>query len=625
MTLELDLEGPEARVPTRLVDRPRRSAGRPPGSDVLFAVGPYSVSEGLVRAPGAWIVRARDPNGEEALLQLAHLRPLKSAAERAVRAHVEQTLLARTTALLDEHDRVVLAHGGVDRIDGTRVLFWAMPLPERAHRLGNPLKHLASLDHLLAAGTAIARRIARRHELGRFEPLLSEQLFLITEEDAELIGVPVGVPSDWLADDMPSPRIAPEEAAAGHSTVFGDVWRLGQALSVLAAGFEPLPPELRDLLGRLTAQSSSARPQRASEVVVELDAVRRSIDASARVSEGATVAMTIALSHEEVTDLVLRSMGESTHVEAQTAVSDEPVPPWAFFFEPEDYRIFEATMQEVAPPDLTDADCAELARLCRGQASDRWALLIRTYLAIEADTLFGSAIPDATIADAPLSFEEDTLVPSATIVDGALDPAEVAETRTVAPLVYVPEPIPTGAFGNDESSVEIELPIAEVVKAVEPEGRRSRRRWMLGSLLVLALLGAFAFAAGRPGDAAVAPADHGVVIETGTPNALIVREDGTVLGPGPVTIAVPEGGEIAVLIAAIDHRPERIVLPTGGKLRVSLDPLPEDPKRCSFEVPSGATFEGIAAELDGTTVRGAAVVRTHDGSTTRASIVRCEG
>src|SRR5688572_3270097 len=123
MTLELDLDGSEARVPTRLVDRPRRVAALPSlssDSDVLFVVGPYSVTRGLVRAPGAWIVEARDPHGLEVLLQLVHLRPLKSDAERAERTHLEQTVLARTTALLDEQDRIVLAHGGVDRVDGTR-------------------------------------------------------------------------------------------------------------------------------------------------------------------------------------------------------------------------------------------------------------------------------------------------------------------------------------------------------------------------------------------------------------------------------------------------------------------------------------------------------------------------
>src|SRR5687768_15094993 len=95
--IELDLDGPEARVPTRLVDRPKRKAALPPHSidssgKVLFVVGPYSVTAGLVRAPGAWIVEATDPNGQEVLVQLAHLRPLVNDAERALRMHLEQTV-----------------------------------------------------------------------------------------------------------------------------------------------------------------------------------------------------------------------------------------------------------------------------------------------------------------------------------------------------------------------------------------------------------------------------------------------------------------------------------------------------------------------------------------------------
>jgi hypothetical protein len=181
MTLEIDLDGPEAIVPTRLVDRPRRKAALPPVSieadgSVLFAVGPYSVTRALVRAPGAWIVEASDPNGEQVLLQLAHLRPLANEAERAIRTHLEQTVLSRTTALLDEPDRVVLAHGGIDRVDGTRVLFWAMPMMDHVDRLQNPLKHVDTLDQLINAGLELAERLARRHEIGRFEPLLTEHL-----------------------------------------------------------------------------------------------------------------------------------------------------------------------------------------------------------------------------------------------------------------------------------------------------------------------------------------------------------------------------------------------------------------------------------------------------------------
>jgi hypothetical protein len=151
---------------------------------------------------------------------------------------------------------------------------------------------------------------------------------------------------------------------------------------------------------------------------------------------------------------------------------------------------------------------------------------------------------------------------------------------------------------------------------------------VLGSLGGLALLGAAALAAGRPGDAALPiDLDRAVVIETNTANGFIVGEDGTVLGAGPVAISLPPEGDVAVLVTAAGHRPERIVLPTGGTLRVSLAPLPLRPKRCALDVPSGVTVEAIAAELDrsgGAVVHGSAVIRARDGEATRASIVHCD-
>ena len=87
-------------------------------------------------------------------------------------------------------------------------------------------------------------------------------------------------------------------------------------------------------------------------------------------------------------------------------------------------------------------------------------------------------------------------------------------------------------------------------------------------------------------------------------------------------------GDVAVLVTAAGHRPERIVLPTGGTLRVTLAPLPLRPKSCALDVPSGVTVEAIAADLDrssGALVRGSAVICARDGEASRASIVHCDG
>jgi hypothetical protein len=493
--LELDLDGPEARVPTRLVDRPRKVASLPPpvpasDGDELFSVGPYSVTSGLVRAPGAWIVEARDPHGHEVLLQLVHVRPLVNDAERALRMHVEQTVLSRTTALLQENDRVVLAHGGIDRVDGTRVLFWAMPRPEKIHRLANPLKQLKGLDHLLFVGLELAKRLVERHELGRCEPLLSEHLFLIGDESVELIGVPVQVPAEWFAADMPSPRLAPEEATHGGLTAVGDVWRLGQALSVLGCAFEPLPEAVQSLLERMVSQTVSARPPRASEVAVELEALRKQVEGTEQRSEATpTTAMTLALSQEAVNELIIRAMGDSTSVDA--AALDVPV------------------------------------------------------IASTTLTVFDREPADKTIAEAPMSLEEDTIIPDATIVDAPLDPLDLAETKFVSPLVYVPDYVPVQV--HEESSIE-EVPAFQVrIERRDPAPGRSRKRWVLGLLAGLALLGAAAFA-GRPADAPAAAPDPTVTVE----------------------IAVPAGAEVAVRVTASDSS-EKIVLPADSSRVVAID------------------------------------------------------
>ncbi len=233
-------------------------------------IGPYTVLREVARAPGARLVEAEGPGEARVLLQVVRLRAPADEADRVARQRYERGLGARTAALFDELDLEIRAQGGADLSDGTRWIYWA-----RAWS-GAPVDAGAlTSDDLVVVARDLLERLARRHGLGRTEPLLGEHtLWRAAGGRYSVAGVPVGVDAAWMAPSEERPLRAPDEAADGDAR--GDLWRLGQALRALSAGREITPPlrEVIDALGEDLVATDSAIPRpRASSADVALRAL----------------------------------------------------------------------------------------------------------------------------------------------------------------------------------------------------------------------------------------------------------------------------------------------------------------------------------------------------------------
>src|SRR5688500_11869030 len=117
----------EARVSTHFVRNQVHILADGSIDGALFDVGFYRVFCGLVRAPQAWLVEATGPAGDRAIMHLVHCRAVRSRAEELERQAFHSEIASATVGLFDEPKFSVQAHGHVQREDGTRVLFWALP------------------------------------------------------------------------------------------------------------------------------------------------------------------------------------------------------------------------------------------------------------------------------------------------------------------------------------------------------------------------------------------------------------------------------------------------------------------------------------------------------------------
>lgn len=399
----------ESRIPTRLIDRSALLGHRGEvriienGVPALFRAGPYDVLRGVVRAPGAWLVEARGPNGEAVLLQLAHLADDVDPREEA-------RIAKATAALFVDSELPILAHGGAEREDGSRILFWAMPWRTDVDRLTNPGMYVEDVGHLLRIAVALTTRLATRHILGGFEPLLSEHTVIVHSDGAEIVGVPVGIAPHHLAHEMPAPRLAPEELPEGPASKLGDLWRLGHALIALAPGFDRLPDSFRGLLQRLGTADPDRRPARATEVLAELEAIHAQLAPHepplTSQSAASTVPQMTRVDFGHGTPMILPPTGTPT-IQASTPqhrgpeIDDEPTldggPPWAFFFSADEFDGFLAavsadlTRRELrhtfgtgvvqiggaGGPAFRYMGLSDLARACHRQPRSEWAQLIR--------------------------------------------------------------------------------------------------------------------------------------------------------------------------------------------------------------------------------------------------------
>lgn len=238
--------------------------------DESLRIGPYLVTRELTRAPGAWLVEAQVATGESVLLQLAHLRAPRAPDE--VTEQNDYVLMIRTATehLASDPESAALLHGAEEYADGSKILYWALPLPGDAHRLGHARTLVGAAENLVKVALSLLTRMKTRHERGRLEPLLCEQLILtLPDGTATLAGIPIHLPPDWLAEDMIPARMAPEEKAALEPRRTGDLWRLGQSLKVIAAELDLLPPDLRHVLDRLVEPDPTRRISSAAEALEE--------------------------------------------------------------------------------------------------------------------------------------------------------------------------------------------------------------------------------------------------------------------------------------------------------------------------------------------------------------------
>lgn len=239
------IAGPRRPIPDGASGRSSRDSASRQTADEDLRIGPYDVFKRLVDAPGASMVEARDRSGQQWLLQLAHCRPARSSGEEPDWRDYERMISVATQHLSTDPDVKVYAHGAVERPGGAHILYWALDWNDDARHLGRGASQIRSVHQLIISAMSLLKRLDQRHERGRLEPLVSEDLLIVKPSGETFVaGVPIHLPLEWLAEDMLPARLAPEERQAREPGRAGDLWRLGMALKELAKGLSDAPEEL---------------------------------------------------------------------------------------------------------------------------------------------------------------------------------------------------------------------------------------------------------------------------------------------------------------------------------------------------------------------------------------------
>lgn len=659
----------------------RITASEPAGPmPAWFRVGPYEVLRPLVRAPGAFFAEARGPNQETVLLQMTPMRAVHGDSDAAARQNLEQFLAQKTAALFQDQDMVVMAHGGATREDGARVLFWAMPWRPEAERLGNAPLYVEGAEHLLVLCLSLARRVARRHVLGGHEPLLTEHVVAVQSTRADLIAVPVAVPSAWLAPEAPTPRWAPEERETGEPCRSGDLWRLGHTMGALASAFDTVPQGLDRVVRKLTEREPAARPPRATEIVVELEAIHAALSKGLPMVplEGTPTISMQTLSLDTLSALMQAALGHTT-----CEMAPEP----ALLLEPRVDAPVEVTLDDSAEPTIQDLPMVRIAEAPAPQLADTlmldrvppWAFFftldqLRSFLRLTAADLerrelayvFGTGAVQLALPPQDTSYTLDLVALAHAChgtpasewglvvrrgLDGLLEttiprarppsPAVAARTEpaegVAGPTLVLPVLAPSRARSPVPRPAPFRAPTPpRTARLVSRwlDGGRAQRLYVLGGLAALflfgvILVGARTLNAGTWRTQTISIHDQ-VELRTEPSTALIVAErDGRVLGSAPQRFLVGPQASAVVLVTAPGYEPQRVTLPAQGQIQVRLVPLGEAVKSCALDLPDAdiGAFEAVGATFEGSgrlVVKGAAVVRARrDSGITGAWLVRC--
>jgi hypothetical protein len=243
-------------------------------SEADLQIGPYELIRTLVDAPGASFVEARDADGTQWLLQLAFLRATEKETDDEAEHDYIKMVEAATQHIGSDPDVMLQAHGAVKQSDGSTTLYWALPWPQDAYRLGHAKQDVSSTEELIWVARALLERMASRHDRGRLEPLLSELVLIVRKGTTVLVGVPLHLPFAGLSDEMVPARLAPEERIAREPSLPGDLWRLGMALKELARSIKPTSEALDRFLDALTQSDPERRLPSAREALLELKALK---------------------------------------------------------------------------------------------------------------------------------------------------------------------------------------------------------------------------------------------------------------------------------------------------------------------------------------------------------------
>lgn len=239
-----------------------------PESGAEATLGNFERRAELVVAPGVRLCEGIWKNGNQetpVLLQLASLLAAESAADEAGRRDYIDKISSATENLARDPDVQLLSHGAFDEPGGGVTLLWALPWSPETVQLGEGAAKVSSSTELLTLGITLAQRLARRHERGRFDPLLSAELIVLSRGMPKIQGFPIHLPAGWVRDDTPEAPWAPEERNLQAPHAAGDQWRLGQALLTMAREIQ-LEPNVEALLSRMVDPYPSERYTDASEV-----------------------------------------------------------------------------------------------------------------------------------------------------------------------------------------------------------------------------------------------------------------------------------------------------------------------------------------------------------------------
>lgn len=598
-----------------------------------FRVGPYEVIRAVARVPGAFLAEARGPNQERVLLQMTPMRPVADETTAMARQNVERALAKETAALFTEREIAVVAHGGTDREDGARVLFWALPWRAEVDRLGNAAMYVEGAEHLLILCLSLAQRVARRHLLGGREPLLTEHLVAVQSTSAELLGVPVMVAESWLAAEAPPPRIAPEEVVSGRVERSGDLWRLGHTFCALASAFDTVPQGLDRLTAQLIDPEPTHRPPRATEVVVQIEAIHAALGRGlplVPLEAAPTVNLVGALSVDSLSALMQTAVGPTGDVDPTL---DDPGAP---------------TIQDMNLAEIQAASAETLRQIPMLDAVPPWAFFLtldqlRTIHNLIAAELERRSL-DFTFGTGLVQVRSDgvscdlSLVPVAhachctpqtawaAVVQREVDAALEATLQ----VHHQREPV-TDQGGSGPT---MRLPAVRRPSSIAPPPPARGRSYFFGGLAALSLFVAILVGArtlnAEMGRTRLVSSAYSVRLITQPVTAVVVAErDGQVLGQGTQHFWMGPDSEAVVLVAAVGFEPQRISLPQRGQIEVRLNPLAEAESACTVDVPSvdRGAYEVVGADLKRPgrlVVRGAAVVRAKaGGGAIGAWLVRC--